>query len=205
LRTRGANGIELALQCGDAFDRLRHFRGRDFQERAQIFERAAFLAEGFDGGLVFEGLRRQLAHRKAMLLQLTVGRRDLFGDPLGLMHLFEQPGDALLDLLDAAGTIFVAADLLAEVVEAFQRGVGLLADLVERLAGLRQLRRSARHLRQHGAEHRPFFPGLGDERLELVLLRLLVACGAEKCVKHGGEYSATSAAGPPKRRSRGGG
>ena len=56
LRARGADGIELALQRGHAFDRLCHFGGRQLQQRAQIFKRGAFLAKGLDGGLVFERL-----------------------------------------------------------------------------------------------------------------------------------------------------
>ena len=138
-----------------------------------------------------------------MLLQVAVGRGDLFGDSLCLLDLLEQRRDAFLDLFETAGAVLVAADLLAEIVEPLQRGVGLLAHLVERLAGLRQLRRAAGHLRQHGAQHRPLFLRLGDERVELVLLRLLGCGGAEKGVKHGGVLAPAlpqRAAGPAENR-----
>src|SRR6185436_15812056 len=104
---------------------------------AKILERAALLAEGFDRRLVLEGLRRQLIDREAMLLQLAVRRRDLFGDALRFVDLLEHRGDALLDLIEAAGTLLVAAHLLSQIVDLLHRHVGLLADLLERLAGLR--------------------------------------------------------------------
>ena len=145
-------------------DRLHDFDGRRLQLGAQILERRALLAQRFDGGLVLERLRRQLIDRQPMLLQLAVGRGDLFGDPLRLVDLIEHAGDALLDLLEALGAILVAADLLAELVELLQRGVGLLTDLFERLAGLRQLRRAAGHLREHGAQRGALLARLGHER-----------------------------------------
>ena len=122
-----------------------------------------------------------------MLLQLAVRRGDLFRHPLRFVHLFDQGGDALLNLLETLRAILVAGHLVAEIVEALERGIGLLADLLEGLAGLRELGRAAGHLRQHGAEHGPFLPGLSDEGLELVLLPVLASLGAEKCVKHGGD------------------
>ena len=75
-----------------------------------------------------------------MLLQVAVRRRDLFRHALGFVHLVEQAADARLDLLEALGALVVAGDLLPELVELFQRGLGFLADLVERLARLGQLR-----------------------------------------------------------------
>ena len=125
-----------------------------------------------------------------MLLQLAVRRGDFFGHPLRFVHLFEQGGDALFNLLETLRAILVAGHLLTEIVEALQGSVGLLAHLLERLAGLRELGRAAGHLRQHGAEHGPLFSGLGDQGLELVLLLLVLPWCAEKCIKHGGEYSA---------------
>ena len=125
-----------------------------------------------------------------MLLQLAVRRGDLFGHPLRFVHLLEQSGNALFNLLETLRAILVAGHFVTEIVEALQGSVGLLAHLLERFAGLRELGRAAGHLRQHGAEHGPFFPGLSDQGLELVLLIPVLPLGAEKCVKHGGEYSA---------------
>ena len=127
----GPNGIELAFQRADRLDRLHDFDGRRLQLRAQILERRLLLAQRFDGGLILERLRRQLIDREPMLLQLAVRRGDFFGDPLRFVHLIEHRGDSLLDLIEALRAILVARDLLAELVELLQCGVGLVTDLLE--------------------------------------------------------------------------
>ncbi len=199
LAADGADGVELALERRHAFHRLRDFRGGRPQQHAQVVVGRLLFSECFNRGLGFERLRRQLVHGQPMLLQVAVRRRDLFRHALGFVHLFEQAADPRLDLLEALGALVVPGDLLAELVELFQRELGFLADLVERLAGLGELRGAARHLREHRAQRRALVARLGDEGLQFVLLLFLVGAGgvAEKCVKHGAEYIA-----PVKRRLR---
>ena len=134
-----------------------------------------------------------------MLLQVAVRRRDLFGDALRFPHLFEQAVDARFDLLEPLGALVVTDDLLAELVEPLQRDLRLLADLVERLAGLGELGGAAHHLREHRAQRGALVAGLADEGLQFVLLLLFVAGGvAEKCVKHR-ESIAPPSSGRPER------
>ena len=81
--------------------------------------------------------------------------------------------------------ILVAADFLSEVVELLEREIGLLADLLERFAGLREFRRAAGQLREQRAERRAFVARLVNEGLQVVLLLLLlVGAGAEDGIKH---------------------
>ena len=94
---------------------------------------------------------------------------------------------ALLDLIEAPGAILVAAHLLPEIVDLLHRDVGLLADLLERLAGLGELRGAARHLREQCAQRGAFLFRLIHERLQLVDLLFGVGGFPEKCVKHGAE------------------
>ena len=107
--------------------------------------------------LVLERLRRQLVDREAVLLQLAVWGGDFFGDAMGLGHLVEDVANPLLDLIEALGPLVVAGHLQAKLIELFQGEFSLLANLVEGLAGLRQLRGPAGHLREHGAQRGAFF------------------------------------------------
>ncbi len=162
------------LSVGHALRRLRHVgRGR-LQLPAKILERRLSLAKRFYGRLRLERLQGELVDGQPMFLKVAVGRRDLFGNALGLVHLFEQAADACLDLLEALRALVVAGDLLAKVVELLQRELGLLADLVERFARLSQLRGAPSHLREHCAQRRALVARLAHEGLQLVLLLLLL-------------------------------
>ena len=152
-----ADRVELALERRDALHRADHLGGRDLELPAEILERGAFLAQRLDGGLVLERLRRQLVDREAVLLQLAVWGGDFFGDAMGLGHLVEDVANPLLDLIEALGPLVVAGHLQAKLIELLQGELSLLADLVESLAGLRQLRGPAGHLREHGAQRGAFF------------------------------------------------
>ena len=154
---------------------LLHFGLTLAQLRAELLERSLLLLERVDAGLRLECLGRQLLHLPPVLLKVPFRLHQLFGSLLRARRRVDQRLHALIHLAERLGLLLHRFHALGHGVELAGGGRGLLLDLFQRLAHLRQLGTVHGNLGEHGAQRAPLLLRRRDEGLEVVGLLLRLA------------------------------
>ena len=183
-----ANLIELALDGVGHGDRLRDLGFGRPQLTAKIFEGRALSFQRVEARLRLLRLGRELLHRFAMLVQLTIG-------PERLLHrLFRLPGgflqrlDPVVDEVKLLRALVQRAQPPGDVVEPSRKAGGLVGHLLQRLPNRQQSRAVRRQRGEHRAESAALFTRHRDKHFEfggLLLNDLAVpACDVFEGIQH---------------------